>query len=150
FSLTARCPTRWTTPQSVSEAGFEPALSCSQGRRVEPGYATRSDLFSRDGWTQPAFSWFRTRRALQPTPHRASHFQGAFFGPAGSRQPLIFPLPPGDMPPRLLKYRFGVEAPGTPLLQERGTEVTTALLLGYYQDLPERASGESAQAWRRR
>jgi hypothetical protein len=36
-------PYRWATPVLVREvgmAGFEPALSCSQGRRIEPGFPT--------------------------------------------------------------------------------------------------------------
>jgi tetratricopeptide (TPR) repeat protein len=35
-------------------------------------------------------------------------------------------------------------------LQERGIEVATAQLLDFYQEIPERTSGESAQAWQRR
>jgi tetratricopeptide (TPR) repeat protein len=35
-------------------------------------------------------------------------------------------------------------------LQERGTEVATALLLEYFRELPERSNGEPAQPWQRR
>jgi hypothetical protein len=42
-ALTGRRLTVWATPVLVREvgmAGFEPALSCSQGRRIEPGFPT--------------------------------------------------------------------------------------------------------------
>ena len=49
--VNSEMPYRWTTPQTVSEAGFEPALSCSQGRRVDPATPLGEPYSSRDGWT---------------------------------------------------------------------------------------------------